>query len=225
MQTDGELAFWAPVLPPATLVEWAKRARLTPDRVLRLADHVDRESAHLIPGSTWAKAVTALADSKTSVSPHALATLFSVGVTEPAPPADTLAATTYGDLWPLTTSARAVDRDAREDLLTLVEDSRESELPQAMAARLARSFRAFPHWRAEAAVSVSDDDAFAALLDYDVKHGSRQGSLPYRLAAELPVEGMTRSQYDLLQATLARHAKKDDLLTIFSGVVRRLIDL
>jgi GTPase-associated protein 1, N-terminal domain type 1 len=225
IQTDGELAFWGPVLPAAVLVELASRARLAPKQVLTLAEYVDRASAQLIPGSTWASAVIALSDFDVSVSPHALATLFSAAVTEPAPPADTLAATTYGRLWRLATSARATDRDAREDLLTLVKDSRESELPQAMAARLVRSFRAFRQWRAESAVSVSNDDAFAALLAYDIKHGSRQGSLPYRLAAELPVEGMTRSQYDRLQATLAKHAKKDDVLTLFSSVVRRLIDL
>lgn len=221
IRDDSDLDFWAPTLPPPVLAEWSKSSSPTGEQALILANYLDPATARLIPNEVWLRATDALVSRDSFSSPNTLATLFAIAVDEPSPPADLLAVTTFEQLWTALATADVDDR-VRTELGNIIDGKPTHGLPSGLAARLAKSFRSFPTWDPIKIVRIRESDAFQALLEEDIRSGSRGRSLAYRVASALPIEEMDRDQFDRLQATLVKHAKKDDILKLFGSVIRRL---
>ena len=168
------------------------------------------------------RAAEGLPESLANATNRALVTLLAAALGSSSPPADELAAATYSRLWPLIGGSDKLGHEESADLRAIV-GAANGDMRRALVARIASAFRDFKAWRPEALLWVDNLQAFNDLLDFDARKGSRNRSLMYGLAMQLPIERMSRGQYDRLQATLARHAKEDDVLKLFEKVARRLI--
>ena len=219
---DADIPFWAPVISRPALAEWARSTSLTSEQVLLLADSFDAASVQMVSTDLWLAALAALTDPRSPASSQALLTLLAAALTVQRPPADQLAVLAFDRLW---VPPEAWSKDLRSQLRGLTPTKASGEPKRDLCTILASAFRSHHAWCPEAVLLVERPKAFAALLERDSALGSRSASLAYRLAERLPLDNMSAEQYRLLQANLAKHAKRDDILGILESVVRRVTGL
>jgi hypothetical protein len=209
---------WTAVLPPRTLSEWlATEAHPSPGQVLTVASRLTASQASLVPTEKWLAASPAIPSAP--FNERAFATLLCVAVKSDDRRAAELACGLVERLWDSAVHDELRRDDVRLDLRRLSKTPSDADIPDRVILRVSKSF-ATRGWPAESALRVQNADAFERLLESDA--AARSGaSVALRLLSSVDGDATT-DQVRVIESVVKRHARRDDLLDVLAGFIRRL---
>ncbi len=208
---------WAGVLPSSLLAGWlAHQETPSPVLVFDVASKLTVKEARRVPTDIWLR--TRLGEGTGSSDERALATLLCMALTHESTSAAELACRAADGLWPAVVADRLTRADVIDDLGKLRKAPELQTVADGIVQRLVKSFRKH-HWHTDAALLLSHRDLFELVLETDAAM-KPEGTIAQRLLSHLS-SAVSPGQVDVMEAVVARHAPREDLVRLVEGFVRR----
>lgn len=219
--STGVKSAWLDEIGVESLLKYIRRHNTSAGVVERTADRLSTSQARAVPIERWVPLLKALEAGTDRIGQRALTNLFVAGLAGKEPPADELVARTYSELYALIQANRMSPAEL-EDLTTVaMQHLQGRELTRGIALATSETFRVREKWRPAVISYVKNESAFRALLTHDAKR-HRKSTLAAALATASVERPLPKWQPKIIRQVLETHARRDDLLGIVEGLLRRM---